>query len=227
MTNVTSPISNHEYSTPPAHSSFLVTVFGGARVALDTRLYADSVELGRLLAEAGYVVATGGYTGTMEAVLRGAREAGAHTVGYTCATFERDFQPNPWVVEERKTPVLSARIQRLAEESDAFVVVHGGLGTLAELALVWNMLLAGELPAKPLVVVGPEWPKGDRRGPRRDADGIVGAAAADVGGDAGGGGGTVTRLVDGDLAIFYTAVDGAIMPGLTAIRCKEVIGIVS
>ncbi|HSN73745.1 MAG TPA: LOG family protein [Anaerolineae bacterium] len=159
MTNVTSPISNPEYSTLPAHSPFLVTVFGGARVASDTRTFADSVELGRLLAEAGFVVATGGYTGTMEAVLRGAREAGAHTVGYTCATFERDFQPNPWVMEERKSRVLSTRIQRLAEESDAFVVVHGGLGTLAELALVWNMLLAGELPAKPLVVVGPEWPK--------------------------------------------------------------------
>ena len=86
-------------------------------------------------------------------------EAGAHTVGYTCATFERAFQPNPWVVEERKTRVLSARIQRLAEESDAFVVVHGGLGTLAELALVWNMMLAGELAAKPLVVVGRAWPK--------------------------------------------------------------------
>ena len=137
----------------------LVTVFGGARVPADSLLYADCIELGRLLAEAGYVVATGGYTGTMEAVLRGAREAGAHTIGYTCATFERDFRPNPWVVEERKTPVLSARIQRLAEESDAFVVVHGGLGTLAELALVWNMILAGELPAKPLVIVGPGWPR--------------------------------------------------------------------
>jgi uncharacterized protein (TIGR00730 family) len=138
---------------------WLVTVFGGARVDAAARLYADSQELGRLLGQAGFVVATGGYTGTMEAVLRGAREAGAHTVGYTCATFERDFTPNPWVMEERKTRVLSARIQRLAEESDAFVVVHGGLGTLAELALVWNMMLAGELPAKPLVVVGPEWPK--------------------------------------------------------------------
>lgn len=137
----------------------IVTVFGGARVPVGSSLYAECIDLGRLLAEAGYMVATGGYTGTMEAVLRGAREAGAHTVGYTCATFERDFQPNPWVAEERKTPVLSARIQRLAEESDAFVVVHGGLGTLAELALIWNMMLAGELPAKPLVVVGPEWPR--------------------------------------------------------------------
>ena len=48
----------------------LVTVFGGARVPADSSLYADCIELGRLLAEAGYVVATGGYTGAMEAVLR-------------------------------------------------------------------------------------------------------------------------------------------------------------
>ena len=137
----------------------LVTVFGGARTPADSPLYGQCLALGRLLGEAGFAVASGGYTGAMEAVLRGAREAGAHTVGYTCATFEADFQPNPWVVEERKTAKLAARIQRLADESDAFVVVHGGLGTLAELALVWNMLLAGELPAKPLVVVGPEWPR--------------------------------------------------------------------
>ena len=139
--------------------SRIVTVFGGARVPADDGLYTECVQLGRLLGEAGFVVASGGYTGTMEAVLRGASEAGAHTIGYTCATFEADFQPNPWVAEERKTRVLSARIQRLAEESDAFVVVHGGLGTLAELALVWNMMLAGELAVKPLAVVGPEWPR--------------------------------------------------------------------
>ncbi len=139
------------------HSFIIVTVFGGARVATDTQLYQDSLLLGRLLAEAGYVVATGGYTGTMEAVLRGAAEAGAHTIGYTCETFEADSEPNDWVKEERKTSSLTARIQRMADESDAFVVVHGGLGTLAELALVWNMMLAHEIRLRPFVVVGPEW----------------------------------------------------------------------
>lgn len=137
----------------------LATVFGGARVPSGSQLYAESLVLGRLLAKAGYAVATGGYTGAMEAVLRGAREAGGHTIGYTCATFDNGFRPNPWVAEERKTAVLSARIQRMADESDAFVVVHGGLGTLAELALVWNMILAGETHARPFVVVGPQWPR--------------------------------------------------------------------
>lgn len=145
-----SPLTTH-------HSSLLVTVFGGARVPADSALYTDCLNLGRLLAEAGYIVATGGYTGTMEAVLRGAAEAGARTIGYTCATFEAEFQPNGWVLEERKTGSLTARIQRMADESDVFVVVHGGLGTLAELSLVLNMILAGETRPRPFVVVGPEW----------------------------------------------------------------------
>ena len=127
----------------------LVTVFGGARVLADDQLYADCRTLGRLLAEAGYTVASGGYTGTMEAVLRGAAEAGGHTIGYTCTTFEANFSPNGWVQEERQTPCLSARIQRLADESNAFVTVLGGLGTLAELSLVWNMMLAGEMRCSP------------------------------------------------------------------------------
>ena len=105
--------------------SIIVTVFGGARVAPDSKLYEESVTLGRLLGQAGYVVATGGYTGTMEAVLRGAAEAGAHTIGYTCETFEASSEPNGWIKDERKTPTLTARIQRMADESDAFVVVHG------------------------------------------------------------------------------------------------------
>ena len=137
--------------------SIIVTVFGGARVAPDSKLYEESVTLGRLLGQAGYVVATGGYTGTMEAVLRGAAEAGAHTIGYTCETFEASSEPNGWIKDERKTPTLTARIQRMADESDAFVVVHGGLGTLAELALVWNMILAHETRPRPFIVVGAEW----------------------------------------------------------------------
>ena len=60
----------------------------------------------------------------MEAVLRGAAEAGAHTIGYTCATFEASSEPNGWVKEERKTPTLTARIQRMADESDALNIVQ-------------------------------------------------------------------------------------------------------
>lgn len=135
----------------------LVTVFGGGRVAHDSQLYRDCAALGALLAQAGFRVATGGYYGSMEAVLQGAAEAGGHTVGFTCAIFDAALKPNGWVCEERKTGSMPARIERMAAESDAFVVVHGGLGTLAELALVWDMMLTGEVRSRPFVVVGQEW----------------------------------------------------------------------
>ena len=137
----------------------LVTVFGGGRVAQESQLYRDCAELGALLARAGFSVATGGYYGSMEAVLHGAAEAGGHTVGFTCSIFDAALKPNGWVSEERKTGSMPARIERMAVESDAFVVVHGGLGTLAELALVWDMILTGEVRVRPFVVVGQEWPQ--------------------------------------------------------------------
>ncbi|MEA3337688.1 MAG: LOG family protein [Chloroflexota bacterium] len=137
----------------------IVTLFGGARVSDDSQLYADSLLLGRLLADEGYAVATGGYMGTMEAALKGALEAGGKTIGYTCVTFDDKLEPNPWVREERKCATLPDRIQRMAIESAAFIIVHGGLGTLAELTVVWNMMLIAEIPVRPLIIVGPEWPQ--------------------------------------------------------------------
>lgn len=137
----------------------LVTVFGGGRVAKDGQLYRDCATLGALLAQAGFQVATGGYYGSMEAVLQGAAEAGGRTVGFTCSIFDAALKPNGWVHEERKTGSMPTRIERMAVESDAFVVMHGGLGTLAELALVWDMILTGEVRARPFVVVGSEWPQ--------------------------------------------------------------------
>ena len=140
-------------------SDTLVTVFGGGRVAKDGQLYRECQTLGALLAQADFLVATGGYYGSMEAVLQGAAEAGGHTIGFTCSIFDAALKPNGWVHEERKTGSMPARIERMAVESDAFVVVHGGLGTLAELALVWDMILTGEVRARPFVVVGQEWPQ--------------------------------------------------------------------
>lgn len=140
-------------------SDKIVTVFGGGRVAKEGLLYRDCATLGALLAQAGFQVATGGYYGSMEAVLQGAAEADGHTIGFTCSIFDAALKPNGWVHEERKTGSMPARIERMAVESDAFVVVHGGLGTLAELALVWDMILTGEVRARPIVVVGQEWPQ--------------------------------------------------------------------
>src|SRR3989304_6004898 len=96
--------------------SRIVSVFGGASPLPDSPAYADARRLGRLLEEAGCVVMTGGYMGTMEAASRGAAEAGGHVIGVTCEAIERFRKAgaNPWVKEEIKYPTLRERLNHLA-----------------------------------------------------------------------------------------------------------------
>lgn len=134
-----------------------ITVFGSASAADDGPLYRHARELGRLLAAAGHTVCTGGYDGTMAAVSRGAHEHGGHVVGVTMAPWARfSLRANPWVREEIATSGLLARLGRLLE-SDGFVALHGGIGTLTEVTLAWQLLQAWELPPAPLVLVGEAW----------------------------------------------------------------------
>ena len=65
-----------------------ITVFGGAQPKEGSAAYEEARELGKLLAERGHAVLTGGYMGTMEAVSRGASEAGGHVIGVTCIDIE-------------------------------------------------------------------------------------------------------------------------------------------
>jgi hypothetical protein len=60
-----------------------ISVFGGSQPKEGDAAYLEGIELGKLLAERGHIVLTGGYIGVMEAVSRGAREAGGHVIGVT------------------------------------------------------------------------------------------------------------------------------------------------
>src|SRR5690348_3380393 len=104
-------------------------------------------------------VVTGGYNGVMEAVSRGAKEAGGHVIGVTVEVIARNFErvPNTYLDQEVKTAALLERIDKMVELGSAYVVLPGGAGTLAELGVVWNLALLGALHGKPLVVVGNGW----------------------------------------------------------------------
>jgi uncharacterized protein (TIGR00730 family) len=136
-----------------------VTVFGGSRVEPDSNEYLSAQELGRALASHGLSVVTGGYNGVMEAVSRGAHEAGGNVVGVTVDVIARNFErvPNAFLSQEVRTAALLERIDKLVELGDAYVVLPGGAGTLAELGVVWNLALLGALQDKPIVVVGRGW----------------------------------------------------------------------
>ena len=136
-----------------------VSVFGGSQPKEGDRAYAEAQELGRLLAERGHTVLTGGYIGTMEAVSRGACEAGGHVVGVTCAEIERwrGAGANQWVMEERKKESLIERLQILVQDCDAALALPGGPGTLTEISLAWNLMIVEALPRRPLILIGDGW----------------------------------------------------------------------
>ncbi len=136
-----------------------ITVFGSSKPLPGDPDYGQAYLLGKLIASGGDVPVTGGYMGTMEAVSRGAAEAGGHVIGVTCREIEtfRNAKANPWVSEERKKDTLTARLEELVLTCQAAIALPGGPGTLAEIGLFWNLLVIHAQPAKPFVLVGPGW----------------------------------------------------------------------
>jgi len=138
-----------------------ISVFGGASPEAGTKAYQQAYQLGQLLGSAGMTVLTGGYKGTMEAVSRGASEAGAHVIGVTSEAIEayRPTQPNTWVNEEWRFAGFEERLNTLVEACDAAFALPGGIGTLLEICLTWNQLVINSIPPKPLILIGDEWRK--------------------------------------------------------------------
>ncbi len=139
--------------------SIRITVFGGSQPKPGEPVYQDALRLGQLLAQAGYTVLNGGYIGTMEAVSRGASEAGGHVIGVTCDEIEawRPVKANHWVTEEWRYSTLQERMIALIKSADAYLALPGGVGTLAEITLTWNQLITNVLSPRPLILIGPAW----------------------------------------------------------------------
>jgi uncharacterized protein (TIGR00725 family) len=136
------------------------TVFGGSHASEGSAAYAEALQLGRSLALLGHTVLTGGYIGTMEAVSRGAAEAGGHVIGVTCVEIERWHEKrtvNRWVKEEWKKETLVDRLEALVRSCDAALALPGGPGTLTEIALAWNLMIIDAIPEKPLILIGEGW----------------------------------------------------------------------
>ena len=136
-----------------------ITVFGGAEPKPGEPAYETALHLGRLIGVAGHTVLTGGYIGIMEAISRGAAENGGHVIGVTCDQIEawRPVSPNIWVQEELRFATIQERLIALIENCDAALALPGGIGTLAEIAMMWSLLQTGAISPRPLILVGPGW----------------------------------------------------------------------
>ena len=133
----------------------VITIFGSSRPREGDPDYEEARRLGVELACLGFRVCSGGYGGVMEAVSRGAKEAGGETLAVTATFFSS--RANAWVDEERRVAKWEDRLFELVRLGDGYVASKGGTGTLVELAVVWEMLNKNVIEARPFVVLGDFW----------------------------------------------------------------------
>jgi uncharacterized protein (TIGR00725 family) len=116
----------------------IATTFGASKVD-DEKLYLEGIELGKFLAQKGYIVKCGGYGGLMEAVSKGVREAGGEVIGITLKYFDEIRPKNPYLTKRIQAKDLFERLKLLIKDSELFVVQKGSIGTLNELFMVWAL----------------------------------------------------------------------------------------
>ena len=134
----------------------VVAVFGSSGPGRGSDGYEQAYELGKALGAAGYVVANGGYGGTMAGAAEGAKKAGGETIGVTCELFGRGVA-NQWIDKEIRTGDLNERLGTLIELGEAYVVLPGSTGTLLELAMGWELMNKEFLAKRPMICLGSYW----------------------------------------------------------------------
>ncbi len=130
-----------------------VSVFGSARTPRDHPEYAAAQAIGSALARAGFAVITGGGPGSMEAVNRGASEAGGVSVGLGIELpFEQ--QLNNWVDVGLNFRYFFARKTMFVKYAQAFVIMPGGFGTLDELFESLTLVQTRKVTRFPVILYG-------------------------------------------------------------------------
>jgi uncharacterized protein (TIGR00725 family) len=135
---------------------FVVGVLGSARLGDDDPRYHRGVEVGAAIAGEGWAVMTGGYGGLMAAAASGAAREGGHVIGLPMRGWQA-LTPSTFVDELRWCDTYQERIGHLLS-CDAVVGLDGGIGTLAELTVVWAAAQT-EPDAPAVVTVGSAWRK--------------------------------------------------------------------
>lgn len=133
-----------------------VTVFGSARFAEGHQYYGLAREAGRLLAEAGFTVMTGGGPGIMEAANRGAKDAGGMSVGCNIELVGEQ-KPNAYLDRVMTFRYFFVRKVMLVKYSYAFVVMPGGFGTLDEVFETATLIQTAKINDFPVVLMGTQF----------------------------------------------------------------------
>ena len=128
-----------------------VSLFGSARVAEGHPAYDEAREVGRLFAEAGFAVVTGGGPGVMEAANRGAKDGGGLSVGFNIE-LPHEQHENPYLDIELTFNHFYVRKTMFVKAAEGFVIFPGGFGTLDELFESLTLIQTGKVLHFPVVM---------------------------------------------------------------------------
>jgi uncharacterized protein (TIGR00730 family) len=136
-----------------------VTVFGSARSVPGEPTYELARTVGRLLAESGFAVITGGGPGAMEGANRGCQEGGGLSIGCNIE-LPHEQVLNPYLDLSIDFRYFFARKTMFVKYADAFVILPGGLGTLDELFEALTLIQTGKIRHFPVVLMGTAYWRG-------------------------------------------------------------------
>jgi uncharacterized protein (TIGR00730 family) len=152
-------VNNLTRLRPTRFDRYRVTIFGSARARPGTFGYEETKRAAAALTEMGCDIITGGGPGLMQAANEGAAVAPGsnHSVGIRVELpFEQHV--NPFVEQAFVHRTFFTRLHHFVLTSDAFVVAPGGIGTVLETMMVWQLLQVRHLRDTPLILVGEMWP---------------------------------------------------------------------
>jgi uncharacterized protein (TIGR00730 family) len=155
--NLWEVVNNLTRLRPTKRDRYRVSIFGSARVAKDHWVYQAVRDLSADLTRMGCDIVTGGGPGLMQAANEGASvvdpNAAKRSMGIRVdLPFEQDV--NAFVTEAFEHKTFFTRLHHFVLVSDAFVVVPGGIGTILETMMIWQLLQVRKLHNVPLILVG-------------------------------------------------------------------------
>jgi uncharacterized protein (TIGR00730 family) len=152
-------VNNLTRLRPSRHERYRVTIFGSARAKAGTFGYEETKRVAAALADMGCDIITGGGPGLMQAANEGAATAPerAQSVGIRVdLPFEQEV--NAFVTQAFEHRTFFTRLHQFVLASDAFIVAPGGIGTVLETMMIWQLLQVHHLQNTPLILVGKMWP---------------------------------------------------------------------
>ena len=150
-------VNNLTRLKPSKRDRYRVTIFGSARLGPGSFGYEETKRAAAALADLDCDIVTGGGPGLMQAANEGAAGRGVQSVGIRVELpFEQEV--NAFVTSAFEHRTFFTRLHQFVLSSDAFIVAPGGIGTVLEMTLIWQLLQVGHLENTSLILVGQMWP---------------------------------------------------------------------